>query len=194
MTPYQKLLKKQSPFAGVRGSVLSSAFLVPISIAELWNYLVPSYTSQNYGPMIARVEWNREYPRAIGSLSERRTASRWSNYVDAVEVVRSSKKLRSKGEASIRFGFEKPGHGYSKERGDFCLIAGVVKNKQLTVYYRSLEMIGGFAYDLTLLNQLEYELGCEWREITIVTCKAFVFALKGNSNEKLFPKLQRIFQ
>lgn len=110
------------------------------------------------------------------------------------EVERAAQKLSSKGTASLRFGNEKKGHGYSGERGDFCLIAGVVTRRYLTVYYRSLELIGGFAYDLTLIRELEGALLCNWKTVTFVTAKAFVFALKGNSNEKLYPKLRDILK
>lgn len=87
----------------------------------------------------------------------------------------------------------KSGHGYKGERGDFCLIAGVVRPKQLTLYYRSLELIGGLAYDLTLIGHIEWELGCSFRQVDFVTAKAFTFALRGNSNEKLYPKLKAIY-
>jgi len=110
------------------------------------------------------------------------------------EIDRAKKKFQRKGEASIRFGAEKKGHGYSGERGDFCLVGGVIRGKNLSLFYRSLELIGGFAYDLTLIASLEKLLEVHFQTVTIYATKAFTFALKGNSNEKLFPKLQRIFR
>jgi len=102
-------------------------------------------------------------------------------------------KLAEKREASIRFGVEKKGHGYTGKRGDFCLVGGVVRRKELTVFYRSLELIGGFGYDLTLFDYLADYFETRWEHVHILATKAFVFALKGNSNEKLYPRLREIF-
>jgi hypothetical protein len=139
------------------------------------------------------MSWNPEYAEAIHRISEKRAANRVMNYLDPQEISRAHKKLTSKGEASIRFGVSKPGHGYSGERGDFCLVGGVIRGKDLTVFYRSLELIGGFAYDLCLFRGLEELLDTPWKSITVMATKANVFALKGNSNEKLYPKLRKIF-
>lgn len=116
------------------------------------------------------------------------------NYVDHAELKRADAKRRSKGEASIRFGVSKSGHGYKGERGDFCLVGGVIRGSNLTLFYRSLELIGGFAYDLCLIDYVSTILEIHWKDVTIISTKANVFALKGNSNEKLYPKLQKIFE
>src|SRR6516162_7074543 len=185
--------------ATVMGNLRSSSSLTGkwpsdvMSIPEFYSAFVPEYKSQNYGPRIFVLEWNRGYARRIEGISAKRSSSRVSNYLVSEEIVRVENKLAKKGEASIRFGNLKSGHGYSGERGDFCLVAGIVKKRELTVYYRSLELIGGFAFDLTLFWNLERELLCDFRKITLVTNKAFIFALKGNSNEKLYPKLCNIF-
>jgi hypothetical protein len=95
---------------------------------------------------------------------------------------------------AIRFGHLKTGRGYNENRGDYCLTSGAIRGKDLTVYYRSLEMIGGFALDLCLINSLPKLLDViTWNTVTFVTANCFVFALKGNSNESLYPKLRRIF-
>jgi hypothetical protein len=167
----------------------------PYLIPYVWNRFVPEYKSINYGQQIIKFEWNADYAAAIEKISPRRARNRFDGYIDLDEIARVHKKWSSKGEASIRFGAEKRGHGYSGERGDFCLVGGVLKKSELSLFYRSLEMIGGFAYDLTLIRCLEALFYDKpgFSTITIFTMKAFVFALKGNSNEKLFPKLQEIF-
>lgn len=160
--------------------------------------------------------------RRISEISVRRSTNRITNYVDPAEIERVFRKIHGrskpgsalpKGKAknggddpvsddvrtkprrdvSIRFGVSKTGHGYSGERGDFCLIGGVYSYGTLTLFYRSIELIGGFAYDLVLIAHICKELEIEPKFIEIWATKAFVFALKGNSNEKLFPKLKGIF-
>lgn len=110
----------------------------------------------------------------------------------------SDKKTRARvpGDVSIRFGVRKTGTGYGgkDKRGDFCLVSAVYANRTLTLFYRSIELIGGFAYDTVLIEHVCKELGIEPKWIEIWAVKAFVFALKGNSNEKLYPKLKRIFR
>lgn len=165
-------------------------------MVNVWNRLVPTYKSRNYGPTSFQMDWNPYYATRIEKISPKRTENRIKGYLSKEEILRVKKKLESKGEASLRFGALKTGQGYSGERGDYCLVGGVVKGKlraELTLFYRSLEMIGGFAYDLTLIRALEIALKVRLTTVTIYTCKAFVFALRGNSNEKLFPKLQEIF-
>src|SRR5262249_39527461 len=152
------------------------------------------YKSKSYGPAMFGILWDRQVAKQIEAISSRRSSNRIENYVLKDELNRVQTKLESKGGASIRFGNLKTGHGYAGERGDFCVIAGVVSRKTLTLYYRSLEMMGGFAYDLTLIRYLERALFCDWKVINFVTAKCFVFALKGNSNEKLYPRLQNILK
>jgi hypothetical protein len=159
----------------------------------------------------------------ISEISIRRSTNRIANYVDPAEIERVFRKIHGrakpggtvrKGKApgggtvpaqddvrskprrdvSIRFGVSKSGHGYSGERGDFCLIGGVYSYGTLTLFYRSIELIGGLAYDLVLISHVCKELEIEPKFIEIWATKAFVFALKGNSNEKLFPKLKEAFR
>jgi len=168
---------------------LASAETIP----AFFSTFVPRYESTNHGPLIAHLDWSSEYALKIENISPKRAANRRAAYLDEKELGRAYLKLARKGETSIRFGVEKKGHGYSGERGDFCMVGGVVKGRELTVFYRSLELIGGFAYDLTVFNHLADFFERRWDHITLITCKAFVFALKGNSNEKLYPKLKGIF-
>lgn len=169
-------------------------FPEPTSMKDLWTLFVPAYQSRNYGPATFAIHWDRAKAIEIGKINPRRLVNRFAAYVIEGELERSRNKLECTGNASIRFGNLKPGVGYHKERGDFCLIAAVCTKRELTVYYRSLEMMGGFAYDLALLAVIEQTLGCNWRVVRFVTAKAFTFALKGNSNEKLYPKLRAIFK
>lgn len=166
----------------------------PTSIADLWTTLVPTYQSKNYGPAMFSVYWDPDVAVRIGKINPKRLVSRFAAYIIEGELERVHAKLFDKGAASIRFGNLKPGLGYSGKRGDFCLVGGALTRKHATVYYRSLELIGGFAYDLALLAVIEGRLGCRWKTITFVTARAFSFGLKGNSNEKLYPKLAKIFQ
>lgn len=163
------------------------------TIPEVWNRFVPEYKSVNYGQQIIRLQWDPRYSDQILKISAKRSANRIIGYIDSEELSRVSLKLESKGEASVRFGAKKTGHGYNGERGDFCLVGGVIRGRELSLFYRSLEMIGGFSYDLTLIDWLIEMLNLRIQTVTVYTTKAFVFALKGNSNEKLFPKLQGIF-
>jgi hypothetical protein len=178
----------------VTNATQTTKTLISLPISTHWNTLVPEYQSRVYSGLILKLQWNHEYAELIGMISAKRRDNRIANYIDFLEIDRAHKKLETKGEASIRFGVKKTGHGYSGERGDFCLVGGVVRGRDLTVFYRSLELIGGFAYDLCVFRYLETALGIGWKNITIMATKANVFALKGNSNEKLYPKLQKIFK
>lgn len=169
----------------------NSAKLVSRKIPDHWLSLVPDYKSRVYPGLICKLEWNPSYADRIAQISAKRATNRINNYVDPNEMNRAVEKLEKKGEASIRFGVSKSGHGYNGERGDFCLVGGVIRGKNLTVFYRSLELIGGFAYDLCLLRYLETDF-FDFKTVTIMATKANVFALKGNSNEKLYPKLREI--
>lgn len=167
-----------------------------------WKTLVPKYESAQYRPLVVNIaSWDDKYADAIEMISRQRSENRWKNYAIPEEIGRVRKKLCSKDGAAIRFGAKKDGHGYHGERGDFCLVGAAIEGgstrgipkRRLTMFYRSLELIGGFAYDLTLISQLGVELACEWRCVTIMAAKANVFAVKKNSNEKLYPKLWEIF-
>lgn len=170
------------------------------SVGAFWRHYVPTYRSGSIRPFRARMPY-QGIPRAarlIRGISARRSDNRIANYVDEGELSRLRIKLASSTKRprdfSIRFGVKKPGHGYSGDRGDFCLVAGVYSNRTLTLFYRSIELIGGFAYDLVLIHEICNRLGIEPKFIEIWATKAFIFALKGNSNEKLYPKLQEIFR
>lgn len=163
-------------------------------LPDVYVRLVPCYQSAVYSPFVMEVDnWTNEYGERIArEVSAKRATNRCNNYLDPAELMRVAAKLQSKGAASIRFGVQKTGRGYHGERGDFCLVAGAIDGRKLTLMYRSLELIGGFGYDLCLIARLSQELEWEPKRVTILAAKANVFALRGNSNEKFYPKLRRI--
>ena len=164
------------------------------TLSGTWNELVPSYQSYTIKSLWLRgIVWDPRYSVRIARISEKRAASRCANYLDPTEIERVRSRISRGKDASIRFGVKKEGHGYHGERGDFCLVGGLVEGRHLHLFYRSLELIGGFAYDLCLVQELGRQLGINWRTLSIVAVRARVFALQGNSNQKLFPKLQKIF-
>lgn len=187
--PFESAVK----ISTVTTAIQTSAKLVSASIPAQWLSLVPDYKSRVYPGLICKLEWDPAYAIEIRNISPKRSVNRVNNYIDMQELKRVEAKLETKGEASVRFGVSKSGHGYNGERGDFCLVGGVIRGKDLTVFYRSLELIGGFAYDLTLFQYLALRFHT-WRSVTIMATKANVFALKGNSNEKLYPKILDIFR
>jgi len=166
------------------------------SVGQFWRNYVPAYKSKSFRPFHVGFPWNPFIAPRIKAISERRSQNRIRNYINSDELQRAKNRLSKNpgSDVSIRFGVSKSGHGYSGERGDFCLVAGVFRAGTLTLFYRSIELIGGFAFDLVLIRHIEKELDVKIKRIEIWAIKAFIFALKGNSNEKLYPKLRRILK
>lgn len=163
-------------------------------VAQAWKILVPEYASFQYRPLLVQIQkWDPSYARAIRKLSAERSINRIKNYLDPKEIERVRSKLETKSEGSMRFGVSKEGHGYHGERGDFCLVGAAIERKNLTLFYRAIELIGGIAFDLVLVDQLSRDLGIPWKKVTIMAARAYTFAVKRNSNEKLYPKLKEIF-
>jgi hypothetical protein len=163
-------------------------------LPEMFAALVPTYKTRSYRPLVATVErWHTGYGAKIVKINPDRAEKRWKSYIIPEETMRVGAKLKAKGAASIRFGREKAGNGYHGERGDFCLVGGFVERRNLTLFYRSLELIGGLGYDVTLIDGLGLSLGIKWKRVTFMCARANVFALKRNSNEKLYPRLVHIF-
>jgi hypothetical protein len=161
------------------------------SVGQFWSHYVPSYQSGVFRPLFARIPFEGipAAARDIRRISEKRSTNRIANYV----IESETERVRGRDDFSIRFGVQKPGHGYSGKRGDFCLVAATYSSRTLTLFYRSIELMGGFAYDLVLIDHVCREIGIEPKFVEIWAKKAFKFALKGNSNEKLYPKLREIF-
>lgn len=150
-------------------------------LQDSWRELVPDYHSRSHRNLTFRFKWDRSDADKMANISATRCQKRIDTYVIPGELKRSR--------GSIRFGHQKSGHGFHKERGDFCLVGGVFDKGHLTVLYRRVELIGGFHYDLAIFAEVEKALG-RIKHVTIHAPHAFVFALKGNSNEKLYKKLQ----
>lgn len=145
---------------------------------------VPDYKGRGWRPFHVRFGWDARVARHMEKLSAKRAASRRASYTIPGELERAKE--------AIRFGVKKEGHGYKGDRGDFCLVGAVKQKKQLTLFYRRLELIGGLHYDLVLVNDIEKAMG-EIRTVTIYAVEAKVFALRGNSNEKLYQKLRAYY-
>jgi hypothetical protein len=168
------------------------------SIPQAFNTLVPHYLSKSWKNQFFSIKsWDNRYGDQVAAINPKRATDRVKAYLNMEEIIRVNHLLYGMGkkEVSIRFGFEKKGKGYHGERGDFCLVGGAIKGRHLTLFYRSLEMIGGFGYDLHLINQLGKQLNIEcWKTVTIFATHSQVFALRRNSNEALYPKLLKIME
>lgn len=160
----------------------------------LYASIVPSYRGRSFKPFVARVNhWSKSYGEAVAQINPKRAASRIENYLDRNEISRISRRAADGRDYSLRFGVAKSGRGYHGTRGDFCLSSAAITNRRhLTLFYRSLELIGGLAYDLVLINELSRSLKTDWKSVTFMAAHAYVFALKRNSNEKLYPKFMEI--
>lgn len=168
-------------------------FVLGHTLPTVYSTLVPRYESHRYDNLVVEIgNWNPEFAAKVREISQKRAANRIRNYIVPEEMERVRGRLRDTDECSIRFGKEKEGRGYHGKRGDFCLIGGAIERKNLTLFYRSLELIGGLAYDLCIIDYVSLELGINWKTVTIHAARAHSFALKGNSNEKLYPKFRRI--
>lgn len=163
------------------------------TLPSVYSLLVPQYKSHVYPNLVLKVnEWTDEYAKGVRAISQKRATNRITNYVMREELERASRKLESTDAATLRFGVKKEGHGYHGERGDFCLLGASISGKHLHLFYRSLELIGGIAYDLAIIEYLHHCLNRPWKSVTIHAAKANVFALKGNSNETLYPKFRKV--
>jgi hypothetical protein len=176
------------PYAGVVGAAKRiSEISVRRSTNRVANYVDPKELDRVFFKLHGRIRSKRVHDSGGDGVPSRKGSSR-------ADKAPADVRARPRRDVSIRFGVAKEGHGYNGERGDFCLIGGVYGSGTLTLFYRSLELIGGFAYDLVLIAEVCRQLEIEPRYVEIWATKAFVFALKGNSNEKLYPKLKGIFR
>jgi hypothetical protein len=161
------------------------------SLGEMFLQLVPRYHNCGWTPFVTRWRWDRADYDFVHSLSAARCEKRRQSYLIPGELERAVTMTGSAGQ-SIRFGWKKEGGGFDvvNGRADFCLIAGALKNGNLTLFYRRLELIGGLHYDLALMASVEDMLG-PLRTITIHAIKADAFTRKGGSNETLYKQLRK---
>lgn len=161
-------------------------------VATMWGELVPEYKSRSYRPLMGKVRMSDDdwtICRRLGKLSTVRAQRRWASYIDEDELTRCGERGS---DWAMRCGVSKTGHGYHGGRGDFCLAAVVWQKDELTLMWRSLELIGGLCYDLWLMGELCRRLELRPRRVNLYACSANVFALRRNSNEKLWPRMRRI--
>lgn len=165
------------------------------SQGELFNSVTPIYKSCKFSPFLVSFGWDSEQAQAVFSINPKRAVKRAQSYIIPEELERVKAKLaEGKDTISIRFGYKKEGRGIKGTRGDFCLIGGVLtRRKKLTLFYRSIELIGGLHYDTTLIKSLEESLGIDLRVIEIYAVEAHAFCLKRNSNEKLHQRLSILY-
>lgn len=149
-----------------------------------WPALVMKYRSKSYRDFQFTFNWDKCDAEKMREISAKRCDKRIASYIIPGELERSR--------GSIRFGNKKEGHGYHGKRGDFCLVGGSYKSGHLHVLYSRVELIGGFHFDLAVFAEVEKALG-RIKDVTIYAPHAFVFALKGNSNEKLYGKLVKYY-
>jgi hypothetical protein len=157
------------------------------SLGEMFLELVPRYHNCGWTPFLVRWRWDRADYDFVHSISASRCEKRRQSYLIPGELDRATR--------SIRFGWEKKGGGFDvvNGRADFCLIAGSLKDGNLTLFYRRLELIGGLHYDLALIAAVEDAMG-PLKTITIMAVKADAFTRKGGSNEKLYKQLVRRYR
>jgi hypothetical protein len=169
------------------------------SIPAFYAELVPEYKWWEKGPFVVRIDgWDHSYARKIRRVSQVRSENRIATYLDPRELDRVRERLEStsgRTDITIRFGAtEKKGGGIrGARRGDYCVVGATFRNGNLSMFYRSLDMIGGFGYDLVLIRQLHRKAGLNIKSVTFYAVRAQCFAVKGNSNEKFYPQLREIF-
>jgi len=150
-----------------------------LDVGDMFTELVPTYKGRGWRPFAVSFGWNSDVVDFMRQCSTTRCDRRIASYMIPGELERSK--------GSIRFGHVKTGRGYKEQRGDYCLIGGSYEKGHLSVFYRRLEMIGGLHYDLAVFAEIDKVMPL--RRITIFAAEAKVFALRGNSNEKLYNKL-----
>ena len=163
------------------------------SIKELHRDMVGGYVSKRFRHHVFSFGWNPDLAKAVTSINPDRASKRIASYVDEDELQRVRSRIATGKDFSLRFGVEKTGSGNFGERGDFCLLGAAYSKKVLTLHYRSLELFGGLVYDQAILLHLISTLGVEVRTIVVMATSCHSFALKGNSNQKLFEKLEVIY-
>lgn len=167
-----------------------------VALRDFFPRYVPEFKGRTYRPFLVRIDpWTSDYTAALRALSPTRADKRIATYLDATELDRVRAKLQTKDTASIRFGTSKEGIGYRGERGDFCLVGGSLRQEHLALFYRRLELVGGFAFDVVLIDKLGEELGIKWRSVTIHAVQADVYALRCQRDVKLrlFESVTKVF-
>ncbi|UOL48409.1 hypothetical protein [Pseudomonas phage Almagne] len=156
--------------------------------------MVEGYVSRRFPHHTFSYGWDADLARRV-LVNPKRAAKRVASYVDYTDLARASSRAANGKDFSIRFGVEKTGSGNFGERGDFCLLGAsyTVKGRTLTLHYRSLELFGGLVYDQAILLEVIGSLELDVKRIVVMCGSCHSFALKGNSNEKLYRQLLDIY-
>lgn len=163
-------------------------------LIDVHEQMVGGYVSKRFRHHVFSFGWDAALASLVTSINPDRAKKRVHSYVDDAELDRVRGRVEAGKDFSIRFGVEKTGAGNFGERGDFCLLGAAYSKKVLTLHYRSLELFGGLVYDQAILNWVIAYLGIPVTRIVVMATSCHSFALKGNSNQKLFEKLQVIYQ
>lgn len=149
------------------------------SLPEMWLHYVPEYRSKSYRPFIVSFKWDAAIARGIRGLSDTRCDKRIAAYIIPGELERTKRDSRA-----IRFGLKKGGHNgiHTKERADFCLVGGAYDKGTLTVFYRSLELVGGLPFDTAIYRHVEKKVG-PLKRVVVMAVSAHVLALKRDNND-----------
>lgn len=162
-------------------------------IKDVHETLVGAYISKRFKHFCFSYGWDSHLAQLVTGISIKRSNNRIKNYVIEDELERVEDRVREGKDFSLRFGVEKRGSGNFGMRGDFCLLGASYSKKVLTLHYRSLELFGGLVYDQAILGYVISWLGIEVKKIVCMCSSCHTFALKKNSNEKLWEQLQQIY-
>lgn len=162
-------------------------------ISEIHRRMVGGYVSKRFKHHVFSFGWSPELASAVTSINPDRARKRVLSYVDNSELDRVKPRVDAGKDFSIRFGVAKTGTGNFGDRGDFCLLGAAYSKGVLTLHYRSLELFGGLVYDQAILNWVIAYLEIKVKTIVVMATSCHSFALRGNSNEKLYSKLQLIY-
>lgn len=163
------------------------------SLKEIHTEMVGGYVSKRFKHHVFSFNWDPGLASEVTSINPERARKRVRSYVDDAELDRARSRVLAGKDFSLRFGVEKTGSGNFGERGDFCLLGAAYSKKVLTLHYRSLELFGGLVYDQAILNYVIAYLEIPVTRIVVMATSCHSFALKGNSNEKLYSKLLSIY-
>ena len=164
------------------------------NIKDLHDRMVGGYRSKKFKAHAFAYRWNQSLCDETIGINPIRGQKRINSYVSDDELDRVIPRLDLGKDVSIRMGVRKDGQGNFGLRGDFCLLGCSISGKTLTMHYRSLELFGGLVYDQAIINYLQTYLDLSFRTVVNLCASCHSFALKGNSNEKLYARLQKIYQ
>lgn len=161
------------------------------SVKDLHDKLLGGYVSKRFSPMVFSMDWNPADAMRMTQINPKRRNKRVASYLNPDELKRAQSRIDAGKDFSIRMGVKKEGSGnFGKERGDFCLLGMSYSKKKLTLHYRSLELFGGLVYDQAIIKAFQDQTGVKIKKIIYMCASCHSFALKGNSNQKLFQKLK----